>query len=128
MTAKFTKIFLIIFTVSLFSSVKTSHAFLGQSIGSGCPVVKLQGQWQHTAANMVWEFLDGGLLLCSGDCTFKKGGKPIAWQVERNAKTALSLEIYLSSEKVSTGCSMAARDRIMNLEAFGTFRRLESKP
>ncbi len=125
MTVRLTKIFLIVLAVSL-SFGNPTQAFPGLGVGSGCPVEKMQGQWQHTAANMVWEFLEGGLLLCSGNCSYKKGGKLIAWQVERNVKTALSLEIYLASEKVSTGCSMAARDRIMNLDVFGTFRRLEN--
>lgn len=127
MTFRLTKFFLIVLAVSL-SFGNPTQAFPGLSVGSGCPVEEMQGQWQHTAAIMVWEFMEGGLLLCSGDCSYKKCGKPIAWQVERNVKTAISLDIYHASEKVNTGCSMAARNRIMNLDVFGTSQRIENKP
>jgi hypothetical protein len=126
MTSNVCRILIIVLFIAV-SPWNNAQGFLGTNFGSGCPVPKLEGQWQHTAANMTWKFLEGGLLICSGDCAYK-GGKPIAWHVEQNTQTIVSLDIYLASEKVNTGCSMATRDRIMNLNVFGTFRRIESKP
>jgi hypothetical protein len=105
----------------------TANAFLAGGIGSGCAKESIPGQWQHTKDGMVWEFLESGMLNCKGVCDYK-GGKPVAWSASGVYKSTNGLAIYLTSEKVSAGCSMAANNLIMNLIGFGTFRRIKSAP
>lgn len=105
----------------------TANAFLAGGTGSGCDKESIPGQWQHTEDGMVWEFLESGMLNCKGVCDYK-GGKPVAWSTSGVYKSTVGLSIYLTSKKVSAGCSMAAKNLIMNLIGFGTFRRIKGAP
>jgi hypothetical protein len=125
MKLQFLKSSVIILLVAFMAPGATA-AFLGITSGS-CTKDKVSGYWQHTAEGMIWEFLESGLLNCEGVCDFK-GVKPVAWSASGSEKITTSLEIYLTSKKLPAACSMAAGDMIMNLDAFGTFRRIEKKP
>ncbi|NKB22265.1 MAG: hypothetical protein GKS01_17400 [Alphaproteobacteria bacterium] len=105
----------------------SAAAFVGiDTSGSGCVRDKIPGFWQHTEHGMVWEFLESGILNCDGVCAYK-GGKPVAWTAP-SGKSITNMQIFLSSEKVGVGCSMAAQDQIMFINEFGTFRRMKNKP
>ena len=125
MKLQYLKSGVIILLVACIAPAATA-AFLGITSGT-CTKHKIPGYWQHTAEGMIWEFLETGLLNCEGVCDFK-GGKPVAWSAPGSEKVTISLEIYLTSKKMPAACSMAAGDMIMNLDTFGTFRRIKNKP